>query len=215
MYIYIYVYIYMYIYIYMLCIYTYIMCIYIYICILRIMNQILWFNPFVHLATGSSGGGQYYGWPMTMAGGEGGWNAGPYIWYNSVHTYCNSKYSRDWSYKHVADRHDNKHLLDYCANIPIITFICIHVKYKYKQNDWMCMNTHMQDMCICALRGMIANLPRISEQMHNPKAWHSTLELPFEVSQSWEHRSVVSLPSLVGIAWSWGYLVEQNKCSRK
>ena len=26
------------------------------------------------------GGAQYYGWPMTMAGGEGGWNAGPYIY---------------------------------------------------------------------------------------------------------------------------------------
>ena len=40
-----------------------------------------------HTPTTPQGGGgeQYYGWPMTMAGVEGGWNAGPYIYKHYIH----------------------------------------------------------------------------------------------------------------------------------
>ena len=40
------------------------------------------------------GGWQYYGWPMTMAGGEGGWNAGPHIYIYTHTKYIYSTYTR-------------------------------------------------------------------------------------------------------------------------
>ena len=38
-------------------------------------------------------GGQYYGWPMTIAGGGEGWNAGPYI-----RIYSGTKWSSIWTH---------------------------------------------------------------------------------------------------------------------
>ena len=65
MYIYIYVYIHIYIYIYIHT-HTYIKYIYIYTCMLIYIY--MYAVPHPHHTTGG-GGGQYYGWPITMAGG--------------------------------------------------------------------------------------------------------------------------------------------------
>ena len=99
MYTYIYIYIYIYTYIIYMYIYMYIyICIYIRIYIYihihiyiysHIYIYILYYIyiyavPHPHHTTGGEGDSTMAGWPMAMAGGEEGWNAGPYI---RIYTY--------------------------------------------------------------------------------------------------------------------------------